>query len=254
LLYELHLALPELQRKGIMMKKIKSLCALTAVAAAALFAPVAKADYVLTFQGVTFTIGVIDSNSLSLEIVNAASTTDADWAAATNFGAFSLKDLGLDFSAAGGATATATYFGIPNVSVNGVRDDLNAATINAGADCVAQTNGEKGTVCFDFAPDLSLLDDMKFQIDFNKDFTIDSLVGPHLKVAFVDADGGKVGSLLSQNLPLSSSSSSSSTSSGDISTSSGVIPEPSTNALALLGLALVAGSFAMRRKAAAGQA
>lgn len=234
------------------MKKIKSLCALTAVAAAALFAPVAKAGYVLTFQDVTFTIDVVDSNSLSLRIQNAASTLDADWASATNFGAFSLKDLGLDFSAAGGATATATYFTSPtDITVNGVRDDLNASTINSGsgADCVAQTNGEKGTVCFDFIPDLSLLDDMNFQIDFNQNFLIDAL-GPHLKVAFVDANGGKIGSLLSQNLPLSSSSSSSSTSSGDISTSSGVIPEPSTNALALLGLALVAGSFAMRRKAA----
>lgn len=227
------------------MKKIKSLCALTAIAAA-LFAPVAKADYVLAFQGVTFTIGVLDPDSLSLRIQNAASTTNADWASATNFGAFSLKDLGLDFSAAGGATAIATYFTSPsNITVNGVRDDLNASAINGGADCVAQTKGETGTVCFDFAPDLLLLDDLLFQIDFNQAFTIGS-AGPHLKVAFVDANGGKIGSLLSQNLPLSSSSS---TSSGEAS-SSGVIPEPGTSALALLGLALVAGSFAMRRKAA----
>lgn len=223
--------------------KIKSILAAGMLTAVSVLTPVAQASYILTFQGVTFTIDTVDADSLSLRIQNALSTTNADWAAATNFGAFSLKDLGLDFSL-GNATATATYFGInPNPTVAGVRDDLNAATINAGPDCVAQTNGEKGTVCFDFNPDVPLLDDMNFQIDFSQAFAIGAN-GPHLKVAFVDSNGGKVGSLLSQNLPFNSS-----TSSSGLASSSGDIPEPSSSSLAILGLGIIGASFVLRRRA-----
>lgn len=223
--------------------KFKSLFTATALAACAALMPVAHASYVLTFQGVTFTMDVVDANSLSLRIQNALSTTDADWAPATHFGAFSLKDLGLDFSV-GNATAVATYFGInPNPTANGVRDDLNANGINDGADCEAQTNGQTGSVCFDFDPDVLLLDDMNFQIDFSQNYTIGAN-GPHLKVAFVDSQGDKVGSLLSQNLPFTASS----TSSSGLASSSGDIPEPSSSGLALLGLGLVGASFALRRK------
>ena len=39
--------------------------------------------YSLEFQGVTFTIDVMDSDTLRLHIENAASTTDPDWASAS---------------------------------------------------------------------------------------------------------------------------------------------------------------------------
>lgn len=219
-----------------------------ALVAAALVTPLAHASYLLNFQGVTFTIDAVDTNSLSLRIQNALSTTNADWANATKFGAFSLKDLGLDFTASSGATAQANYIE-GSVTVSGVRDDLNASAVNNsnGFDCVAQTNGQTGSVCFDYIPDVALTDDMNFQIDFSQSYSIGS-AGPHLKVAFVDDSGGKVGSLLSKELPFSSSSSSSSTSS-TTGGASGNIPEPSSSGLVFMGLGLVAASFWMRRRA-----
>lgn len=227
--------------------KIKSILAAGAVALAALHAPAAHADYVATFQGVTFTFGVIDGNSLSFRIQNASSTPDANWAAATQLGAFSLKDLGLDFSTVSG---TAIYYGANGIlgggddqSQAGVRDELNAS-----ANCVAQLSGEKGSMCFDWAPNIGLTDDMKFEINFSSNFTI-SVLGPHLKIAFTDDNNNKIGSLYSQNVPFSSSSSTSSSgiASSSSSSSSGNVPAPSTGSMALLGLGLLAGSFLIRR-------
>jgi MYXO-CTERM domain-containing protein len=228
--------------------KIRSLFAATIVAAAASSTPmVAQAAYVDIFQGVTFTVTVFDPNTLTFRIQNAVDA-GPDWTNATQLGAFSFKNLGLDFSA---VTATATYTFNSNVT-NGVRDELSNS--NNDIDCAAQTQGEKGSVCFDFAPDIPLTNDMTFTLDFNANFNIGS-TGPHLKIAFLDDAGGKVGSLYSTDIPFSSSSSGSSssglssTSSGLSSTSSGNAPEPNSGAMALLGLGLMAGGFAWRRRA-----
>jgi MYXO-CTERM domain-containing protein len=228
--------------------KLKSILAASAVALAAGYTPVAHADFVATFQGVTFTFGVIDGDSLSFRMQNALSTTNLDWAAATRLGAFSLKDIGLDFST---VTGTAIYLGAngvlgggDDVSKAGVRDELNAN----GDPCSAIVNGQKGSMCFDFAPNIPLTDDMKFEINFSSAFTILS-AGPHLKILLTDNNDNKVGSLYSQNVPFSSTSSSgiASSSSSSSSTSSGNVPAPNTGSMALLGLGLLAGSFLIRR-------
>jgi PEP-CTERM motif-containing protein len=219
------------QEKGSNMS-IKSLLAASAVALA-LVAPVAQGS--ATFQGVTFTFTQIDADTLQFEM-SGTTPLGGDWSTAAFLGAFDLKDLGLDFSK-GGATATLTGPGGP---VTGLNSQLSAKNFDCSA---VAGKGEKGSVCFDFSPDLSLGASFDFiwMIDFSAPLSI-AAAGPHLQVVFTETDGGgKVGSLYSQNVALSSSGPSSS----GPSSSGPALPEPGT--LALLGAALASLAVFRRR-------
>jgi hypothetical protein len=220
-----------------MFKTIKSLCAAAALALGLAAAPAANAAYVLTFQGVTFTIDVVNAADgiFTLRIQNLLSTTDDDWADVTHIKALGFKGIGDDFTAVGSTIAPGTA--TPN------NFELNAGGCSVGA------GDDK--LCFVFNPLYAASDDMTFTIDLAGSLDIGD-GSPHLKVNFTNAAGTKIGSLLSLDIPLVSSSSSSSsgtTSSSSSSTSSGTISEPGTSALALLGLGLLGIALRSRRRA-----
>ena len=133
----------------------------------------------LTFQGVTFNLTDIDSNTLELNILNAASTTDPDWTDA----AF-LKNIGLKGI---GTVGDATLSGF---NVNSLELSANGCG-----------GGDSGGFCFtsNLANGVTVTDNMTFKIDFGTGAL--NLDGNTLKVRFLDATGTKEGSLLSQNIP-----------------------------------------------------
>ena len=212
---------------------IKSFFAMSAVALAAA-APVAQAaigdTYSATFQGLTFTFNQTDADTLTFEI---AGTPSGDWSTALYLAAFDLKDLGLDFS-----TVTGTANGPGATNLAGLNSQLSASSV----DCLA-AGAPPGSICFDVSPDVALGPlpfDFLYTIDFSSALNIAS-TGPHLQIAFSETQNGpKVGSLYSQNVPLTSTSSGPPPGSG--------IPEPNSSALALLGLGLLGASFFARRK------
>jgi hypothetical protein len=165
----------------------------------------------LEYQGVTFTSTWTD-NVLTLEI-DAAHRT-GDWASATTIGALQLKDLGnFDrvslLSAPGGAA---------NWTLSS--SELNANGCGGGAHVGA-------SLCLS-GDHVALSDDMVFKFTFNGGAT--DFSSPHVKVNLFNGDGGrKVGSLLSENIPLQP------------------VPEPQTYAMMLGGLGLM-GLMATRRK------
>lgn len=203
------------------MNLMKRLFAVSAVAMAVVAAPVASASAI--FQGLTFTFFQVDPNTLTFEV---SGTPSGDWLGVQNLGAFALKDLGLNFT-----TATAIANGPGAVNLPGIRSELSAnlCTLIVGP-------GEKGSVCFDLNPDKplsSLPFDFLYTIDFTPNLNIAS-TGVHLKIAFTDANGDKVGSLYSQDVPLEHGS-----------CCQHDVPEPQP--LALIGLGLFA-LLAIRRK------
>jgi hypothetical protein len=183
------------------MKLQKSLGALALASAAMVSAPaMAAPDYSLLYQGVTFEIDILDSDSLTLTMLGTDAAT-GDWTGITKLNAFQLKDVG-SF-----ASATATG---PGGFVN-VDSELNASGCAGGS-------GGALRLCFSgltaVAPSLSWTIDVaggSWAIGSN---------GPHLKVRFGDATDDKVGSLLSRDIP--------------------PVPEPETYALMLAGLGIVA--------------
>lgn len=220
------------------MRSMKSLLAMTAVALAAV-TPVSQAAlgdaYQASFQGLTFTFQQTTARQLTFEV---AGTPSGDWAGVQYFGAFDLKDLGLDFSA-GNSTGTANGPGA--VDLAGLNSQLGASNL----DC-SKATGETGSICFDIDPDQplgSLPFDFQYTIDFSDDLSIAS-TGPHLQVVFTDVQNGKkIGSLYSSDVGLRSSS--------NASFSSGFqAPEPDSSALALLGVGLLGASLWARKRQA----
>jgi hypothetical protein len=224
------------------MKSLKTLFAMTAVALAAI-APSAHGavgdSYSALFQGVTFTFTETDPNTLTFEL---AGTPSGDWSTAQYLAAFDLKDLGINFS-----TQTGTANGPGATNLLGLNTQLSAASV----DCQA-AGSPPGSICFDVSPDVALGTlpfDFVYTIDFSANLNI-ATTGPHLQIAFSETQNGpKVGSLYSQNIPLTSTSSGTastgSTSTGSASTGA---PEPASSGLALLGLGLLGASFWTRRK------
>jgi hypothetical protein len=165
----------------------------------------------LEYQGVTFT-STWQDNVLTLEI-DAAHRT-GDWANATTIGALQLKGIGSFDS----VTLSAAPGGAANWTLSS--NELNANGCGGG--------GHAGTgLCFS-GDHVALTDDMIFKFTFNGGAT--DLSSPHVKVNFFDGDGGrKVGSLLSENIPMAP------------------VPEPQTYAMMLGGLAAL-GAMARRRR------
>lgn len=165
----------------------------------------------LEYQGVTFTSSWMD-NVLTLEI-DAAHPT-GDWAGANTIGALQLKGLG-SFD---GVSLLSAPGGAANWTLSS--NELNANGCGGGAHAGA-------SLCFS-GDHIALSDDMVFKFTFNGGAT--DFTSPHVKVNFFNGDGGrKVGSLLSENIPLAP------------------VPEPQTYAMMLGGLAVL-GAMARRRK------
>jgi len=171
------------------MKTNKSLTIMFAIALW-VTSPLANAIYMDSFQGLTFTFDQTTTTQLSFNI---AGTPSGDWTGVNYLGAFDLKDLGLDFS-----TDTGTANGPGATNLVGNRSQLSASNL----DC-SHSTGQKGSICFDVAPDVALGAlpiDFTYIIDFSAPLDISS-AGPHLQIAFMDEQGGsKVGSLYSQNV------------------------------------------------------
>jgi hypothetical protein len=174
--------------------------AIKCAVAAATFGISAAASAQLTYQGVTFTPSY-SGNVLTIEI-DAANPT-GDWEDATGMIALQVKDIG---------TWTSVSFSGPGAAADWdvVPDELNANGCEGG-DSGNMRACASGDV-------VGLTDDMLFTYTFTggtQDFS-----NPQIKVIFVDAEGEKIGSLLSMNVP--------------------AIPEPSTYAMLLGGLGILA--------------
>ncbi len=193
------------------------------------------------FQGITFTFTQTDADTLKFNI---AGTLGGDWSTANYLGAFDLKDLGLNFS-----TVTATMNGPGAVGLVGLNDQLSGANVL----CTAP-GSPPGGVCFNISPDFNVNPmpmNLTYTIDFSSALNISNPTGPHLQIAWLvnAGDTDKVGSLYSKNIALSSGGGGASSSGGGGASSSGTIPEPRSDSLAFVGLALLAGVFWMRRQA-----
>lgn len=181
--------------------QLKTALTAIAIASGALAAAPASAaaDYSLLFQGVTFEIDVIDSDTLTLTMLGTNAAT-GDWTGITKVNAFEIKEVG-SFS-----TATATG---PGGFVN-VDKELNASGC---------AGGSGGALKLCFAGLTAVAPSLSWTIDVTGgSWSIDPL-GPSLKVRFANDSDDKVGSLLSKHLP--------------------AVPEPETYALMLAGLAAV---------------
>jgi hypothetical protein len=176
-----------------------------------------------TFQGVTFTFTQTDANTLTFRLQGDLPLAP-DWQTAQFLGAFDLKDLGLDFTQPGGTTATANGPGAVNLA--GSNNQLSASAVNC-----ASAGTPPVSICFNISPDFALTDpfNLLYTIDFSNNLNI-ALAGPHLQIAFTETQNGpKVGSLYSENVPLSTTPGGGSP--------GGKIPEAS--ALILLGSGLL---------------
>ncbi|WP_339668802.1 PEP-CTERM sorting domain-containing protein [Dasania marina] len=154
-------------------------------------------------------------DTLRIEIDAGNITAGSGWDGAVRIDSIAINDFGVAFANASDVTLDG-----PGASFDGIADGWG---LNANG-CQALTGGVNHP-CFSGSE--LLTNNMFF------DFTFANAVSnytdnPHLKVRFIDANGNKKGSLLSQDLP-----------------SRTVVPEPSSIALLFLGLA---GLLASRRQ------
>ena len=159
------------------MKKFLLTAAIVLAAASAQATP----TFFYQEQGVLFGLNQTDSNSFTLRIKGALDAT-GDWASATQIDNLGFKNLGFDPT--GGTLSPGNWNWSPNeLTANGC------------------TGGDSGGVCFDAAPSIALTNDMTFTIDLlGGSLNLSETTGPHLKLRFLDAQGNKEGSLLSQDM------------------------------------------------------
>lgn len=194
-----------------MTNSIKRALSLCTIAAASL--AVSSAVHAqTTFQGVTFTPSW-SGNVLTLEI-DAADPTD-DWATADFLGALHIKSIG-------------TWDSVTLTGPGAAGDwSIVDAELNANG-CVGPGAGNMSACAF--GDGIALTDDMVFQFTFTggtQDFSM-----PHIKVQMFEEGGTrKVGSLMSLDIP--------------------AIPEPSTYAMLLGGLGILAVARRNAKKKAA---
>lgn len=152
---------------------------------------------VLKADGVTFTSSW-SGNVLTLEID--AAKRSGGWSTATGLAALAIKNVGtyssVSVSAAPGGT-TAWNVSTSELRASGCSGTGSGATSNR--------------MCF-YGNQIALGDDMVFKFTFNGASV--TTTEPHVKVEFVDARGNKVGSLLSQTLPATTTASTGTTTAG----------------------------------------
>jgi hypothetical protein len=149
---------------------------------------------VLTLDGVTFTSSW-SGNVLTLEID--AAKRSGGWSGATGLAAVAIKGVGSysSVSVSGGPGGTDAW-------------KLSTSELKASG-CSGSSNGAAGSrMCF-YGQQIALADDMVFKFTFAGASVATN--EPHVKVEFVNAQGTKVGSLLSQVLPASTASTTPST-------------------------------------------
>jgi hypothetical protein len=210
-------------------RSVKSILAAGALALAAA-APAHATLYSDSFQGVTFNINATNGgSSFTFDIV--VGTLSGDWVGISAVAGIGFKDLGIDFGAAG-VSATITPPGVA-----GSNSQIAAGLCGSGS--------PPGSICFGGStyPGLNVALTVPGTTSFTIDITGATLNiasgGPHLQIAFMDAlnDTDKLGSLYSQNIPVTTSN------------GGGDVPEPATSALLLLGFGLLGIGFAARRRA-----
>lgn len=137
---------------------------------------------VITQDGVVFT-STFTGNVLTLGIDAAGRT--GGWAGAAAIDALGLKGLG-------------SFGSVVMTSSAGIGWTLSSAELNASG-CAGKEKGKAdgARLCYSGAA-LELADNMLFTFTFEGSPTLNA---PHLKVHFVDARGGKDGSLLSLYFP-----------------------------------------------------
>jgi hypothetical protein len=152
---------------------------------------------VLTADGVTFTSSW-SGNVLTLEID--AAKRSGGWSTATGLAALAIKNVG-------------TYGSVSVSAAPGGTTAWNVSTSELKASgCSGTGNGATGNRMCLYGNQIALGDDMVFKFTFNGANVTST--EPHVKVEFVDARGNKVGSLLSQTLPATTTASTGTTTAG----------------------------------------
>jgi hypothetical protein len=179
----------------------------------------APAQAQVLYQGVTFEMQALDSNTLQLSISDALTGGTGNWSDINFLSAFEIKGFGTDATSANVTSGPGTWA----VSTNN-----NLA--NAGC----TSNGDQKGACFQSSPATALTDSMVWTIDFFGVPDLTTLASLHLKVNFFESQfqSTATGDLLSQDISITTP-----------------VPEPSTYALMLAGLAAI--GFMVRRRRAA---
>lgn len=153
----------------------------------------ANAGFITDFEGtgVDFYSSWLDADTLRIEIDAGSITTGSGWDGATKIDSIAINgpwswQVASDITLVGPVSTTSGFSG----GVDGTGLDANG--------CQGLSLG-KNHQCWTGLADLQ--DDMLFDFTFSSpsliSFQTDS---PHLKVRFVDDNGGKIGSLLSQDV------------------------------------------------------
>lgn len=139
---------------------------------------------VITQDGVVFT-STYSGSVLTLEID--AANRNGGWASASAISALSLKTIG-GFSSVSMSSSSGMAWALSASELSA----RGCSTPKAGSSTASMTR-----LCYS-GSSIALADNMQFMFTFTGS---PSLSAPHLKVRFVDAQGSKVGSLLSLDFP-----------------------------------------------------